>query len=101
VDESHPIEGKKTMTEYLTSTAEAVEYLMAEGNFGVPCSRYGRDTLECAPIAWQVAGAWADESGHDDVTGDDLEYFMGLVVNDHDDVAYLLSIDAYKANNGG
>ena len=55
----------------------------------VPCSRYGTTSADCAPVAWRVAYLMARESG-DDVTFDSLDYVMGLVVNDSDDVAYIV-----------
>lgn len=64
---------------------EAIAFLTREGNFRVPCSRYGRDSLECAAVTWRAAQRLDDPP-----TFEDLEYLMGLVVNDHDDIAYLL-----------
>lgn len=55
----------------------------------VPCSRYGRTTEECAPVAWRLAYVLARETG-EEITTDGLEYAMGLVVNEHDDVAYII-----------
>lgn len=69
---------------------DALAYLLADGNLRVPCSRYGRDTAECAPIAWQVARITARESGNP-VYRELLDFTMGLVVNDHDDVSYMVN----------
>jgi hypothetical protein len=69
---------------------DAIAYLMTDGNLAVPCSRYGRDTAECAPIAWQAARLTARESG-DPVYRELLDFTMGLVVNDHDDIAYMVN----------
>lgn len=55
----------------------------------VPCSRYGSTSAECAPVAWRLAYVLARETG-EDITRDQLEYAMGLVVNDSDDVAYTI-----------
>jgi hypothetical protein len=55
----------------------------------VPCSRYGWDSESCAPVAWRVAEIIADATG-EPITEDELDYAMGLVVNDHDDVESLL-----------
>lgn len=59
------------------------------GHLLVPCSRYGRTSAECAPVAWRLAYLVARECG-EPITTDDLDYAMGLVVNDHDDVAYIV-----------
>lgn len=59
------------------------------GHLVVPCSRYGRTAQECAPVAWRVAYLVARETG-EPVTAADLDYAMGLVVNDADDVIYLV-----------
>jgi hypothetical protein len=69
---------------------EARAYLTKDGNDSVPCSRYGRDTRECALVAWIAASIVARECG-EDVTTRDLDYAMSLVVNDADDIAYLLT----------
>lgn len=58
-------------------------------NAGVPCSRYGRTARDCAPVAWRVAYLGARESG-EPITLDTLDHAMSLVVNNHDDVAYLI-----------
>ena len=68
---------------------EGIAYLMSDGNWRVPASRYCRDTEGCAPIAWRLAYLVARETGTV-ITTDDLDYAMGLVVNDHDDVAYMV-----------
>ncbi len=62
---------------------------MRDGNLRVPCSRYGNDTAECAPVAWRIAYLLSRESD-EPITEDSLDWAMGLVVNDHDDVAYLI-----------
>ena len=68
--------------------AAAITAALIAGNEGlrVPCSRYGSTTEACAPIAAAVSVILAGETGEDT----DPEYVMGLVVNDHDDPAYLL-----------
>jgi hypothetical protein len=68
---------------------KGLAYLLADGNLRVPCSRYGTDTADCAPVAWRVAFLLARETG-EHMTSESHEYAMGLVVNDHDDVAYLV-----------
>lgn len=68
---------------------DAIKFLTAHGNLSVPCSRYGRDSDTCTPVAWDAAVAFEDATG-DPVTEELLDYIMGLVVNDHDDIAHLL-----------
>lgn len=69
--------------------SQGIAYLEQEGNFRVPCSLYGRDTVECAPVAWRLAYIMHRETG-EEITEETLEHAMGLVVNDHDDVAYMI-----------
>lgn len=52
-------------------------------------SRYGSTSAECAPVAWRLAYLVARETGTE-ITRDDLDHAMSLVVNDHDDVAYMV-----------
>ncbi len=68
---------------------EGIALLNKDGNLSVPCSRYGRDTFDCSPGAWRLAYIMHRETG-EDITEDTLEHAMGLVVNDHDDVAYMI-----------
>jgi hypothetical protein len=76
------------MTNELTRE-QGLEFLNKDGNLRVPCSRYGHDTETCAPVAWRLAVTLAYETG-EPLTLETLDYCMGLVVNDHDDVAYML-----------
>ncbi len=69
---------------------EALTYLMKGGNLRVPCSRYGRDTAECAKVAYAADVICSAETTGGPVTESSLDYMMGLVVNDHDDVEYLI-----------
>lgn len=64
----------------------------------VPCSRYGSTSRECAPVAWRVAYLLAKECG-EEITEESLDYVMGLVVNDHDDPAYI--VNQYGHGNYG
>jgi hypothetical protein len=67
--------------------SEGIAYLTLDDPYAVvPCSRYGRDSEDCAPVAWRLAYLLAREP----ITFDDLDYAMGAVVNDHDDVAYII-----------
>jgi hypothetical protein len=49
------------------------------GHLRTPCSRYGRNSTECAPAAYRACQAM------EDTTPCNLKYIMGLVVNDSDD----------------
>lgn len=76
--------------------SEGIRYLTTDpdtgedtGHLRVPCSPYGSDGEDCAPVAWRVAYLVARETGSE-ITTDDLDHAMGLVVNGHQDVAYLV-----------
>lgn len=69
---------------------EAIAYLMEDGDLAVPCSRYGRCTSDCAEVCWLAAEAFADATGEEIQYGM-LDHLMGLVVNDHDDIAHLVN----------
>jgi hypothetical protein len=73
-----------------TRRRDGIAWLMKDGNLRVPCSRYGRNTADCAPVAWRVAYLVARDSG-ELVTEAGLDHAMSLVVNDHDDVAYMVN----------
>jgi len=73
----------------MMTRAEGLAFLEREGDLRVPCSRYGSSTSDCAPVAWRLAFIMHRETG-EDITEDTLEHAMGLVVNDHDDVAYMV-----------
>jgi hypothetical protein len=75
--------------EPVTRKRDGIAFLMADGDLRVPCSRYGRWTSDCAPVAWRVAYLVARESG-EAISRERLDHAMGLVVNDHDDVAYMV-----------
>lgn len=76
-------------SEYFARRADGIAWLLKDGNLRVPCSRYGRDTEQCAPVAWRVAFLTARESG-EGISKDLLDFTMGLVVNEHSDVAYMV-----------
>ncbi len=63
-----------------------LDFLTMDGDLGVPCSRYGRRSSDCAEVAWRLAFVVAREQGTEP-TYELLDFCMGLVVNDHDDVA--------------
>lgn len=67
---------------------EMSEYLTRDSG-RVPCSRYGWDSASCAPVAVAVAVISEIETG-EPMTQDWLDRIMGLVVNDHDDIDYLI-----------
>lgn len=52
-------------------------------------SHYGSTSRECAPVAWRLAYLVAREIG-EPVDLDGLDHAMSLVVNDHEDVAYMV-----------
>jgi len=71
--------------------AEAIEYLTKDGpGLRVPCSRYGSTSAECAPVAYRAALIVANNT-NGEVEERDLDYAMYLVVNDSDDIEYLLT----------
>lgn len=67
----------------------AMAYLLQDGNYSVPGSRYGRDTEDCAPVALALAKIMSYHSG-DPMTYYALDSDMGLVVNSSDDVAEMI-----------
>ena len=76
--------------EIVTRRRDGIRYLMGDGkDYRVPCSRYGRWSSDCAPVAWRVAYLTAREIG-DAITQGALDAAMSLVVNDSDDVAYMV-----------
>lgn len=69
----------------------AYAYLTADGeHLKAPCSRYGRDSAECAPVAIAVAAILEAETG-EPTTGHELTDIMGMVVNDHEGPAETLN----------
>ena len=68
---------------------EALDYLLQHRG-KVPCSRYGGDTDSCAPTAVACAVILAAETG-EPMTTETVDHLMSLVVNDHDDPAYLMA----------
>ena len=79
------------MTDQTTADlAHWTEYLERDGG-SVPCSRYGRNSIDCAPWAIACHLIYIEANGPGDLSDEDaLNYYMGLVVNDHDDVEYLI-----------
>ena len=70
--------------------SDGLAFLTEDGpHLLVPCSRYGRNSAECAPVAWRLAFLVARETGTE-IDRELLDHSMGLVVNDHDDVAYMV-----------
>jgi hypothetical protein len=67
-----------------------VEQLVGD-DLRVPCSRYGRTASAVAPVAVAAAHAYAEASPVEQQWNEHLSYIMGLAVNDHDDILYLLS----------
>lgn len=84
--------------------AVAIAYLTTDQETGkptgqllVPCSRYGRNGADCAPVAYAAAVISARSNG-EPVTAEGLDYMMSLVVNDSDGPAEL--IDCHGAEYG-
>lgn len=75
--------------------SEGIEFLTHDqngvdtGGLMTPGSRYGRTCAECAPVAWRLAYLIAGSFG-EPITVTALDHAMSLVVNDHDDVAYII-----------
>ena len=67
----------------------AIDYLRQNPG-RVPCSRYGWNTESCAPIAAACAVIMQGETAEPS-TYASLDHMMGLVVNDHEDPAYLMA----------
>jgi hypothetical protein len=47
------------------------------------------DSAECAPVAWRLAYVIAGLTG-EPISYDCLDHAMSLVVNGHEDVAYII-----------
>lgn len=75
---------------------EGLAYLAHDGG-AVPCSRYGRDSSSCAPVALLAARIHASESG-EPMTFRLLDSCMSDVVNDSDGIADLLADYATDAD---
>jgi hypothetical protein len=60
-------------------------------NLSVPCSRYGGTASSVAPVAVAAAYAFAEASPVEQSWDEHLDCMMGLAVNDHEDILYLLS----------
>jgi hypothetical protein len=69
--------------------AEGIAYLTADQPHARCFSRYGHDSSECAPVAWRVNFLVAQAQG-EPITFDGLDHAMGLVVNEHEDVTYMI-----------
>jgi hypothetical protein len=69
--------------------AEGLAYLTADQPHARCFSRFGSTSSECAPVAWRLAYLVAREQG-EPITFDGLEHAMGLVVNEHEDVSYMI-----------
>lgn len=74
---------------------EAIELLTHDedgsytGDLRVLCSRWGTNGAECAEAAYDLDRTIAEANG-EPVTAESLDYCMGLVVNDHEDVGSVL-----------
>lgn len=87
--EPHPLDQfelhGRTVNEWLA-------YLGRDGDLSVPCSRYGRSTSEVAPWAVACEYVYTEANGEnsDESAAEAIEFYMGLAVNDHDDVLTLV-----------
>ena len=61
------------------------DWLARDGDLSVPCSRYGRTTIECAPVAVALLRIFCETNGESDDGLETLTEMMGYVVNDSDD----------------
>lgn len=69
---------------------DGLAYLTKDGgHLRTPCTPYGRTSAECAPVAWRVAYLTAKNT-HEPMSLALLDWAMGLVVNDHPDVAHIV-----------
>lgn len=79
----------------LEEAGEPLTYDAARAALGpdvgdAPCSRYGTQPYQWAPVAAAVAVILDREAGGEGCYGRTLEHVTSLVVNDHEDPAYLL-----------
>lgn len=81
--------GHTALSAIIPDEQHARAFLMQDGNWAVPGGRYGDDTRSCAPVAIAITRILEDSTG-DPMTYADLDHAMGLVVNSHDEVAYMI-----------
>lgn len=74
--------------DYLTVDQRTGEY---HGNLDTPVSRYGRTAAECAWWAIGAELAYVDACGDSDDAEMALDFYMGLAVNDHEDIANIVT----------
>lgn len=77
----------------VSSAHEAHCMLVADsgdGSTAMPCSRYGRHIEDATGTIYAAAVIVAAETEGDPLCWRDLDYMAGLVVNNHDDVAYVI-----------
>ena len=74
-------------------TEDEIRTLVAQGSGRIPCSRYAReDGSDLADWVIRLEAAMVEATGEEsDEEG--IEYLTGLIVNSHDDVAYVLELD--------
>lgn len=70
--------------------AEGIAYLTADQPAARCFSRFGSTGADCAPVAWRLAYLVARDQG-EPITFDGLDHAMSLVVNEHDDVSYVIN----------
>ncbi len=69
---------------------EMIDYLNRDGDLRVPCSRYGSSTFTVSVVAAAAAVAYLEAAPLEGEMTDLLDQLMGLAVNDHDDIEYLI-----------
>lgn len=77
-----------TYTDENGDPQNAYDYLMKDGNLGVPGGRYGSDTRDCADIAIMLFVIFINANGEDHV--ELLDGLMGTVVNSGDEVCWTI-----------
>lgn len=86
--ESTELEGHSLQQwHYMLTSDESGE---PTGHLLVPCSRYGRTGADVAWWAIACEVIYVDANGPSDDAELALEFYMGLAVNDHDDIASLV-----------
>lgn len=90
--------GAGPMSRDETIREQVERVLLADGGGMIPCSRYGRHTDDLLDLVDFYAHVCAAANGRDDVTDDTLHAFIGLAVNDSDQVQSIVLEDATPDN---
>ena len=70
-------------------TLQEVEAYIAKDSGDAPASRYGRSAQSWRPVAIATVDIMAQVTG-EPFTAEGVDHIVGLVVNDHDDIEYLI-----------